>query len=220
MGVSELVPRTRHLRGRPWYGVSQVQQGAGANVCFSSCATAARAHSQCAWQNEWLEALEGIKDDLQTVIAEQASETVDHQMTLKWYNLRYPEEQDDIQDPGTRIRPNTEILNTANDFFEFTQVSLTLRGRTRNFLNSTLPCDSHAVRGANSFLAPGVYAGAFSSLRVLLPLYWCAEGNFGACKGKFRGGTSFEEAECGSRDAGNFFAQAPEEAPKVPRALV
>ena len=122
MGVSELVPRTRHLRGRTWHGVRQVQQGAGANVCFSSCAAAARAHSQCAWQNEWLEALEGIKDDLQTVIAEQASDTVDHQRTLKWYNLRYPEEQADIQNPGT-IRPITEILNTANDFFEFTQVS-------------------------------------------------------------------------------------------------
>jgi len=219
VGVSELVPRTRHLRGRTWHGVRQVQQGAGANVCFSSCAAAARAHSQCAWQNEWLEALEGIKDDLQTVIAEQASDTVDHQRTLKWYNLRYPEEQADIQNPGT-IRPSTEILNTANDFFEFTQVSLTLHGRTRNFLNSTLPCGSHAVRGANSLLAPGVYAGAFSSLKVWLPLYCCAEGNFPASKGEFCGGTSFEETECHSGDAGNFFAQAPEEAPKVPRALV
>jgi hypothetical protein len=70
--------------------------------------------------------LEGIKDDLQTVIAEQASDTVDHQRTLKWYNLRYPEEQADIQNPGT-IRPSTEILNTANDFFEFTQKEISRR---------------------------------------------------------------------------------------------
>jgi hypothetical protein len=75
------------------------------------------------------------------------------------------------------------------------------------------------VRGANRPLAPGVYAGDFSSLRIWLPLSCCAEGNFAASKGKYRGGTSFEEAGCDSGDAGNYFAQAPEEAPKVPRAL-
>ena len=69
--------------------------------------------------------MEGIKNDLETVIAEQASASVDQQRTLKWYNLRYPEEQADIQNPGT-FRPSTETLTTANDFFEFTQVSLTL----------------------------------------------------------------------------------------------
>ena len=93
------------------------------------------------WQGAWLETLDGVKDDLHTVIAKQESDTSDNERWFKWYYQRYPEEDPEVQTPGT-FREGPEKLTTANHFFEFTQVDLAFLG-TRH---ARMPLRAHARR--------------------------------------------------------------------------
>ena len=128
---------------------------------------------------------------------------MDNERTRKWYYHRYPEEDPDVQNPGT-FREHGEKLATANHFFEFTQVCLAFRGTP-----DTQACFlAHAGRPLSL------------SLRLCGLLLLCAEGNFAT--GKVGGGSLCqEEAQRGSGDAGSFITQqASKEAAKVSFALI
>ena len=157
------------------------------------------------WQGAWLETLDGVKDDLHTVIAKQESDTSDNERWFKWYYQRYPEEDPEVQTPGT-FREGPEKLKLRTTFL--------------NSLRSTLHFVAPGTRACPSAPTLGAHALSGSDSRGFLLLLLCAERNF--APGKVGGGALCqEEAQRCSGDAGSFVTQqAQKEAAKVSCALI